>query len=472
MSKSFHCWELLTALIWTSLIACPVFAIESNTLRPDFGIIDNPPFCKCSEFASCTRKPFQGRNDYTKEVIVVSNDKHTWKKWRWDVVSTVISSGEPDVELMCYAHKQGKGYGFISHLSNFSSLMDDGKDLVWISTTVQKARNLFADYVLLDFLDILDEESLNLTNVAIFLKHFRFSLDHHAYGSKMLCLLPWTPDNFKEHKRSVLYNLVDSLMTHCEGFVLNSKSFISTSEVCKARPLIPFTKLVLGLDEYASHGFELKKFFLGVPWHGFNYTCKSYHKEKNQCDLKKNMSDGLPCDYDNAREEITLGDLVKKFPDKVESVKGHSWEKFVMAPYIVHEDKEEGRMHLLYFEDYHSLLLKYHLVRDLEMSGVVIWSGDDLAYSSNDAAIKEYEKLTWNLLHQWMTQEKRESYISDEMRSFPSRMAGVGVGCMLLGVLLGFVFGIIVCVRRQRKLLHPPFTKDKTQEFLDEDPGM
>lgn len=56
--------------------------------------------------------------------------------------------------------------------------------------------------------------------------------------------------------------------------------------------------------------------------------------------------------------------------------------------------------------------------------------------------------------------------------SIAARMAGVGIGCMLLGVMLGFVFGIIVCVRRQRKSLHPPFMKDKTQEFLDEDPGM
>lgn len=49
------------------------------------------------------------------------------------------------------------------------------------------------------------------------------------------------------------------------------------------------------------------------------------------------MTDGLPCDYDSAREKITLGEMVRKFPEKVESINNHKWEKFVMAPYIVHE---------------------------------------------------------------------------------------------------------------------------------------
>lgn len=37
---------------------------------------------------------------------------------------------------------------------------------------------------------------------------------------------------------------------------------------------------------------------------------------------------------------------------------------------FLEQAKGQGKTHLMYFEDYHSLVLKYHLVRDMEMSGI------------------------------------------------------------------------------------------------------
>lgn len=95
-------------------------------------------------------------------------------------------------------------------------------------------------------------------------------------------------------------------------------------------------------------------------------------------------------------------------------------------------------------------------------SGMVIWTADDLSTKSTDDAAE------WNwILHNLFSTGDIEHHSLD----MAGTIAGISVGCFVLGTLLGFAFGCAVMRRRmQRKGLRLPFHRDEEEtDFHDDD---
>lgn len=95
-------------------------------------------------------------------------------------------------------------------------------------------------------------------------------------------------------------------------------------------------------------------------------------------------------------------------------------------------------------------------------SGMVIWTADDLSTKSTDDATE------WNwILHNLFSTGDIEQHSLD----MAGTIAGISVGCFVLGTLLGFALGCAVMRKRmQRKGLRLPFHRDEEEtDFHDDD---
>lgn len=95
-------------------------------------------------------------------------------------------------------------------------------------------------------------------------------------------------------------------------------------------------------------------------------------------------------------------------------------------------------------------------------TGMVIWTADDLSAKGID------DGTEWNwILHSLFSKGE----IQEKSRDMAGIVAGISVGCFVLGSFLGFAFGCAVMRKRMHKKgLRLPFQRDDEEtDFHDDD---
>ncbi|KAL5007077.1 hypothetical protein ScPMuIL_015883 [Solemya velum] len=424
------------------------------TLLNSFGAAASPRRCFCTSDALCRRIVSQ---PHETEVVVVTEGKSLYKNWMWESIKTVISHNYTDPELMCYAHSQGAKFGFIAKVPGVKS-KDDASLADFIKDTKVHLVDTYADVLVLDLLDLVDcttqADSIgNLTDIV--LKVVMEAKPTTSSLTKVMCIVPWKPPCFNNDCGFLINISKDN--RGCDFFISNPESYtFECHSTCKARATVPFQKLAIGTDEYLTF-IKNQQLLVGIPWHAYDYTCKEMND--NNCMLSKrdNSSD---CDYEGSRKKIGLSDWRHTHPNY-----DGSWDNHQKAMYFNYNNTSDATKHQVWYEGFESLHEKYQFVKQLELKGVVIWTGDDLTYANLNFDMKVSDNVWSWLLHTILATGEVEKHSGFDLAG---NMAGVGVGCFLFGTAMGVAIAALLFRKKFMGKRRRPFQKD-VDEYHDED---
>lgn len=162
---------------------------------------------------------------------------------------------------------------------------------------------------------------------------------------------------------------------------------------CVAWANSPFNSTVSGLQLYSMLGIPHDKMVLGLPWYGYDYPCSSYDTVQHVCHLKSVPFRGVNCS-DAAGRQFGYSSMMARAK---KSLTGILWDTIAQSPYATYKEPNSGGYHQIWFDNVHSLRIKYDLARELHLLGVGIWEADSLSYSDSPEE-RSYLHDMWNAL--------------------------------------------------------------------------
>ncbi|BFZ16273.1 hypothetical protein BsWGS_19312 [Bradybaena similaris] len=406
-----------------------------------------------------------------KEVFAFSHGTTDVEAWSWDsFTSLIVPSGfsisnKEEFNTMCTAHSKGRKFGITVEVNFTGPFNDTSKEAVeWVQFVSMQQKNWHAEIIVVNLVPYFSQDTKSfwhdhVTLVQI-LANMRKEIAKVTEIVKVACIVSWKPPCTESDDTCNFTELSNSA---CDFYIINPDSFTDLDdEKCRARANIPLAKLLYGLSEYNSHHVHNSRIILGVPWHGYDYTCQSLIKDI--CSLREKVLDNsTKCDF-SMRRKLSAADIIK---GNVTEFYYHQFDLSYTAPFYNYYNTTDKHHHQVWFEDLSSLTLKYDLVAELQLKGLALLYGDDLELT-NDYSSMEKAMWTWPAHKVLLTgSSKSES----DVFHYADVIAGTAVGCLLLGVALGVTF-VCVGLRKRIKKVEEPFVKDQHTDinnYTDDD---
>lgn len=400
--------------------------------------------CPCANKAFC--KPTNSKAHAPHEVVVFSVNNpsaDSYKVWNWNNITTVISEGYTNPQLMCHTHSQGAKYGVKVAIDISDPAVSNQTGTVfWVTDQVNSAFKNGADIIhLVPVGPVSRNQSEIVTHIV---KLFQHAVDH--MGIKLTIEFPWLPICYDgvclEHEEiaeNVHFVIVNTSLMHAYHTI--------PGWACVARSHSAFSKILSGIDNYMSLGLPPSKLIFSVPWVAYDYTCTSFDKHTNSCHIEPSSHYGNNCTFYSGNQ-LMLHDVVDL------QMKYNTTEVFhtgSRSPYLLYKDNK-GQQHQLWFENWQSTTEKFIYAKQASLRGISIWHVDGLNYTTSAPKQLELNVDMWSAVSIY---EKEDSY-SIWHPNLAGAVAGISVAMLLVGVLVGTVLGVWLehyrMQKRQKKM--------------------
>ncbi|XP_067846964.1 di-N-acetylchitobiase-like [Heptranchias perlo] len=308
-----------------------------------------------------------------------------WKYYDWSKVTTIAAFGPYDPELLCYAHANQVRV-VLRGVPTYKDIMDRNHQRKWINHRVNSVKRQFMDGINLDLKFSAENNSaikLLITDlVAETTKKFHILIP----GSQVTFNVPWSPDCIDGRCYDFL-----RIANSCDFlFVMSYDMQSQMWDICFSKPNAPYYQTLSGYSAYINLGIDSRKLVLGVPWYGYDYTCRQLF-EGGRCVLEKIASRGAPCSGAAGRQ-VPYKEIVQHVH---KSITGRYWDDEQKAPYYIY--MVNNTYHLVWYDDPQSISIKSAIMKKLRLRGIGMWNGNMLNYSDDHFIVKQTEDM-WNAL--------------------------------------------------------------------------
>ena len=321
--------------------------------------LETPPPCPCSDKSLC--EPVSGPPTREKEVFGFHGGG-AYKRFDWKRISTIAWGETPG--LLCLAHQ----HNVRIILSAPSVVLTDNATARadYASTVVQLVQHNFADGVTFDYESPLPIGSPEAEWYAALISETRAALHKANPSYQVSTCVAWSPDSIDGRN----YPIVDLAKASDLLYVMDYDTRSQVFDACLASANAPYFGMVHGLQRYLALGVDPGKLILGVPWHGYHYTCEAGTKPTDRyCPIPSVPFRGYNCS-DAAGTEIQIDDL----PVANATVEGY--DKSMNAPWF---NTFDGKVVSQYwYDNAESLGLKYTYAKSLQLKGVGPFCFDDI----------------------------------------------------------------------------------------------
>ncbi|XP_078264241.1 di-N-acetylchitobiase-like isoform X2 [Rhinoraja longicauda] len=255
----------------------------------------------------------------------------------------------------------------------------------WMQFIVELVQAYKADGINLDFKEKLNKGSWNyheLTRVVIQVTSY---IRDNLPGCQVSFNVPWSPNCKNERCFDFLAISYAIDLFFVESFNIDN----DMREGCVATPSSPYQHVLTGLSDYIKLGVGSRKLVMGVPWYGYDYTCKRF-PEDGTCELE-NTSQKNRCSYPVARR-IPYKEIVQRL---TRSLTGRLWNDDQSVPYFVYMDGKT--YHQVWYDDPESISMKSTILKRLKLGGIGMMNLSDLDPSRTARATLHAEEM-WNAL--------------------------------------------------------------------------
>lgn len=170
---------------------------------------------------------------------------------------------------------------------------------------------------------------------------------------------------------------------------------------CIAGANSPLRLVRKGLEEYIiGYDIPAAKLVLGLPWYAYQYPCENladsicHTREvrlivRTILTLRQVPFRGAPCS-DAAGNQIDYSTVVSHI---AKSTVAPEWDSISATPFLTINGTTQ-----IWYDNEHSLSLKYGLASQLNLRGVGMWHVDALDYSGKETPVESTAGM-WNALH-------------------------------------------------------------------------
>ncbi|XP_020952014.1 di-N-acetylchitobiase [Sus scrofa] len=372
--------KLRQHLLVSSALGAPTLArLVLLLLLP---LLQAPPLgaeahCPCHNPALC--RPITHKPDF--EVFVFDVGHKTWKYYDWSQITTVAFFGNYDSELLCYAHSKGaravlKGDVSVKDIVNATFRAS------WIAQQIKQAKTQYMDGINLDIEQDVALSSPEYYALTALVKETTDAFHREIKGSQVTFDVSWSPHCIAQR----CYNYT-AIADACDFlFVMSYDERSLPWSKCIAGANSPYTQTLTGYDQYINIGINPKKLVMGIPWYGYDYTCKTL-SEHHVCTTAK-----LPC-KDAVHRQVPYQIIMKQLNN---SYSGSLWDENQKSPYYHYQD-QAGNFHQVWYDNPRSISLKAAYVQSHGLLGIGMWHASCLDYSGNALAKQQTEEM-WKAL--------------------------------------------------------------------------
>ncbi|XP_053100509.1 di-N-acetylchitobiase-like isoform X2 [Hemicordylus capensis] len=319
-------------------------------------------------------------------VFVFDVGETTWKFYDWSKITTVAAFGKYDPELMCYAHSKGARVVFKGDIS-VKKIVSPAARAAWIGQQVKLAKKRYMDGLNIDFEQEVNKSSAEYNALTDLVKETTEAFHKEIPGSQVTFDIGWFPECIETR----CYNY-SGIADSCDFvFVMSYDEPSQVWSNCTLRGNAPYPQTIAGYDNYLLMGIHPKKLVMGVPWYGYDYTCRHLSKD-NVCSFAKNPLQGAQCSYTGGNQ-VPYSIIMKQARN---SSSGILWDKVQKVPYLEYKDSHNAS-HQVWFDNPRSISLKAAYVKEHGLRGIGMWNGNCLDYSG-DSLAQEQTKAMWEVL--------------------------------------------------------------------------
>ncbi|XP_069798491.1 di-N-acetylchitobiase-like [Narcine bancroftii] len=320
------------------------------------------------------------------QLVVYDTGGDDWKHYVWSKVTTIMSAGKSNPELLCHSHSKGVRVLLRGVLPPIRTLKTAQQRKYWIRKKLQLVKNQFMDGFGLHINEVVVRYSAESRGITQIIREMYETFHKEMPNSRVIIEVPWTPECAygRCYEYAKLANYSDFL------FVMGYSTHTPSNQDCFAKPNSPFDKVLSGISGYLNLGIRPSKLVLGVSWFGVDYTCKRFH-EPGGCELSRGPGKNV-CSF-KAGRRIPYKKILQLLP---RATSKKLWGNNLKVPSFTYKLAES--IHEVWYDDPESIASKSALVNKLKLCGIGMWAANSLNYSSDPAAVKQTNQM-WNALY-------------------------------------------------------------------------
>ncbi|XP_055486852.1 di-N-acetylchitobiase-like isoform X2 [Leucoraja erinacea] len=328
--------------------------------------------CKCRDQTLC--KPIS--SSHRTEVFAFHLDQHDWAQYQWSKITTIVVSGDVEAKFYCIAHSHN--IRLVLKDITMSQLRNDATMKRHLFMAVWSVEKYSLDGIYMLFSSKLKKGSTNYHDFTRMVNKTASKFYKTLPGSKITINVPWTPSCKNERCFDFLAisSVIDLLFV--ESFNIHK----GMKETCVAKSISSYHDVFAGLSDYIKLGIESRKLVMGVPWYGYDYTCKRIPQD-GVCELN--------CSHP-VKKLIPYKTIIQHLP---RSMTGKVWNDDQSAPYAVYMDGKS--YHQIWYDDPESISMKSTLLKRFKLGGIGVMQLTDVDHSRTAWAMLHAEEM-WNAL--------------------------------------------------------------------------
>lgn len=263
--------------------------------------------------------------------------------------------------------------------------MDKYNRTEWIEFKGEFIHSMYMDGINLNLNRALAQGSDHYNEVTRLISQIIAYFHKELPGYQISFNVPWTPKCKSKRCFDFLAISHMSDLFFVESFNIPN----DMRDGCVATTSSSYHNVLTGLSDYIKLGIDPRKLVMGVPWYGYDYTCKRF-PEAGNCELEMTSQDD-PCSY-TAAVAIRYKAIMQRLP---RSLTGRFWNDDQKAPYFVYR---VGQIyHQVWYDDPESISMKSTFLKKLKLGGIGVMKVSDVDHSRTARATLHAEEM-WNAL--------------------------------------------------------------------------
>lgn len=345
--------------------------------------------CPCDNQAHCA--PITGFPD--KEVFGFMIEDTFWPKYNWSELTTLATfyryNDSESFKLVCHAHSNN--VRVVPHIgSDILKYHTETSQDAYIQSLIEDVKKYSFDGMNIDLESPIELHSSDYDLLSKMVQKLYKAFKAANSNYQITFDVAWLANCIDG--RCYDYQEIAKWTDYLFVMAYDERSQMFNKPPCYAKSNSAYSLNEEGINSYKKLGILADKLILGLPWYGYDYPCVSID-EAGRCVIETKPFRGVSCSDAAGHQHDYAGIILDLVPL---SKTGLKYNETDQSPYFFYE-ADDGVTHQVWFDNPHSLGVKYKFAADNGLRGVGFWN-TDAVYVRDGNTLSNEGRDMWNAI--------------------------------------------------------------------------